>query len=152
MSYKPLFLAQANIATFRWHIDDSRMRGFTERIQPVNQLAEQTDGFVWRYVESYTPRDIEEPWNNPLLFFNMSVWRNVDSLKDFLRSPEHVEMMRNKTDWIVPAAIPSLALWWIDGTTRPTIDDAIQAFASLAKLGDTDAAFSINSVYAHNEL
>ncbi len=145
-------LAQANIATFRWPTDDSRMRGFTERIQPVNQLAEQTDGFVWRYIESYTPRDIGEPWNNPLLFFNMSVWRDVDSLKDFLRSSEHVEMMRNKTDWIVPAAIPSLALWWIDGTTRPTIDDAIQAFTWLAKLGDTHAAFSINSVYAHNEL
>ena len=106
-----MLLVQANIAIFRWPVDDSRMSGFIEQIQPLNQLAEQADGFVWRYSDTYTTREIGPPWDNPLLFFNMSVWRDLDSLQGFVRSPQHVAVMRNRAEWILSVGIPSLAMW-----------------------------------------
>lgn len=44
---KNVVLTQENIALFRWPLYDSRMSKFTEQIQPVNELAEQSDGFIW---------------------------------------------------------------------------------------------------------
>ena len=124
------------------------MSGFTEQIAPVNQLAEKADGFVWRYAEAYKPRETVAPWNNPLLFFNMSVWRDLDSLLNFVRSPEHIAVTQNRDQWILPVGTPSLALWWTDGTNVPTVENAIDAFSLIANKGDTPAAFSPNSSVA----
>lgn len=131
-----MFLAQANIAYFRWPLDDPRMAGFVDQIQPVNELAEQAEGFIWRLTEPYKPRDVGPPWNDPLLFFNMSVWRDAASLKNFVHLPQHVAVMRNRDEWLLPAPAPAQAVWQVDELIRPTIDDAIEVFDLLANSGD----------------
>lgn len=143
-----MYLAQANLAVLRWPIDDPKMAGFVEQIEPVNGLAEQSEGFVWRYRDSYVAREVGPPWNDPLLFFNMSVWQDLASLLAFVRSPLHVEVMRNRAQWVTPVAEPSLVLWPIEATRQPTVEDAMEAFASLARKGDTVTAFTIDSEFA----
>ena len=108
-----MFLAQANIAYFRWSLEDVRMAEFVQQIAPVNEIAEKTDGFVWRFTESYSPRDIGPPWNHPLLFFNMSVWRDMESLKKFVKSPQHDLIMRNRHKWLFPVSPRSSARAWL---------------------------------------
>ena len=124
------------------------MSGFSDRIQPINQLAEQADGFVWRYTETYAAREIGPPWNNPLLFFNMSVWRDVDSLQGFVRSPRHIDIMRSRSQWTLPLPEASMAMWWIDDATRPAVDDAVRAISSIAESGDTQRAFTFNRLFS----
>jgi hypothetical protein len=42
------WLAQLNVARMRYLLDDPRMSGFTNALDPVNAIADATDGFVWR--------------------------------------------------------------------------------------------------------
>ena len=69
-----MILAQANAALFRWSLTDARMSEFVTRIDQTHELAERSPGFIWRYADTYDPAAQPEPFNNPLLFFNMSVW------------------------------------------------------------------------------
>ena len=41
-------LAQANIARTRAALDDPLMQGFVEQLEPINRLADDSPGFVWR--------------------------------------------------------------------------------------------------------
>ena len=118
-----MLLAQANIALFRWPLDDHRMSAFAEQIQPVNAFAEQSRGFVWRFTDEFVARNLGSPWNDPLLFFNMSVWRDFDSLHQFVRCDAHREIVRERERWTEPAAGPPMAMWWIEDAVRPSVED-----------------------------
>lgn len=122
-----MLLAQSNIALFRWPLDDHRMSAFVDWIGPVNQIAEQSDGFVWRFTGDYQPRGSVAPWNDPLLFFNLSVWRDQESLMRFVRSENHMAVMCDRAQWLTPAPGPSAATWWIEDDSRPSVDEAIKA-------------------------
>jgi hypothetical protein len=41
-------LAQANIARSKAALDDPLMQGFVEQLEPINRLADNSPGFVWR--------------------------------------------------------------------------------------------------------
>ena len=41
-------LAQLNIGRFRAPLDDPIMEGFRTQLDPINALADQSPGFVWR--------------------------------------------------------------------------------------------------------
>ena len=123
------------------------MSAFAEQIQPVNAFAEQSRGFVWRFTDEFVARNLGSPWNDPLLFFNMSVWRDFDSLHQFVRCDAHREIVRERERWTEPAAGPPMAMWWIEDAVRPSVGDAILALSSVAEHGDSIAAFSIGSDY-----
>jgi len=40
-------LAEINVARLIAPIDDPRIAGFVAQLDPINQLADQSDGFVW---------------------------------------------------------------------------------------------------------
>ena len=123
------------------------MSGFAEQIQPVNELAERSDGFVWRFTGEYVPREHGEPWSDPLLFFNMSVWHDFESLNRFFHLDAHKSMIRHRVQWTSPVAGPSMAMWWINDSVRPSVDDAIGAISSMADHGDSRRAFSSRSPF-----
>ena len=142
-----MFLAQVNIALFRWPLDDTRMAEFVDRVVPINELAESSEGFVWRYTETGMPQDLGSPWNDPRLFFNLSLWRDVESLKEFVFSAEHAQVMRDRAQWTTPVPGPSLAMWWIDENDRPTVQEAIWAINLVAQIGDSEHAFSFRKTF-----
>lgn len=144
-----MFLSHTNIARFRWPIDDPRLGDFAARIPRVNELAEQSDGFVWRFTGEFKPRGKELSWDDPLRFFNVSVWRDLGSLLTFVRLPQHVAMMQRRSEWIVPVEGPSSALWWIEESTRPDVGDAIRAISWIAVRGETSVAFTARSPFSH---
>ena len=43
-----LYLAQVNVAWMHGAITESVMAGLANRIEEINQLAEESPGFVWR--------------------------------------------------------------------------------------------------------
>ena len=108
------------------------MAEFVSQIDTMNQLAESSDGFIWRFNEEYDSTGLPAPFDDPLLFFNMSVWRDVESLRHYVFQSAHVKMLQRKTEWTRPAGTSPLAMWWFDDDERmPTVDDAIGRFIAL---------------------
>lgn len=84
MTYR---LAQLNIATLHEPLNHPASAAFVENLDPINSLAEANDGFIWRLTDEdgQSSSYVEAPDNdNPLLIVNYSIWRDVESLHEFV--------------------------------------------------------------------
>lgn len=133
-------LAQINIAQTKAPLDSEIMFGFTSRIDEINNLAEQAEGFIWRLVTA--DDDSENVFDNPEIVINMSVWRDLESLKQFVYRSSHLELLRKKSDWFTPIKTAHQALWWIPKDHRPTLEEGKQKLDLLNKMGPTQEAFT----------
>jgi len=76
-------LAQINIGRLVAPLDDPRIADFIAQLDPINALAEQTPGFVWRLKsDSGNATDIAYS-DDPFVIVNMSVWESLDALRDY---------------------------------------------------------------------
>src|SRR3989442_657127 len=92
-------LAQMNVGTALFPMDDPRFKGFMDRLDDVNVLAESSPGFVWRLKsDSGNATDIKLT-DNPLFIVNMSVWESVESLFDFTYKTAHAPVMAKRREW-----------------------------------------------------
>jgi len=118
-------LAQINIARLKAPLTDPSLSGFVGRLDEINALAEQSDGFIWRLVaEAGTVPGFDDPD----IIVNMSVWRDVESLKRYVYESTHLELLKSRHNWFVPFGrddeLAHQAMWWIDEDTLPTVADA----------------------------
>ena len=77
-------LAEINIARMKGvNIDDPIMQEFVDNLDLINGLAESCPGFIWRLKdESDNATDIN-PYNDEQVIVNVSVWEDIESLKQF---------------------------------------------------------------------
>lgn len=136
-------LAQINIARAKAPLDSPVMHGFTSRIDAVNALAESRDGFIWRLQTEAGDATSLRVFPDPHIIVNLSVWRDVESLKAFVFSGEHLQLLQNKKVWFDKLATPSLALWWVPAGHQPSLEEAQQALQDIAEFGSSPRAFSI---------
>ena len=61
-------------------------------------LAEKSPGFVWRYVSDSRDPDARE-YDDVMVLFNMSVWRDIDALHNFTYRTAHAELFANRKKW-----------------------------------------------------
>ena len=85
-------LAQVNIARRLYDLDDPKMKGFVDGLDPVNALAEQSDGFVWRLQTEEGDATGIVIYDDPTIIVNMSVWETLETLMNFVRSEGHVSI------------------------------------------------------------
>jgi hypothetical protein len=135
-------LAQVNIARMRAPLNDPAMHGFASRIAEINQLAESSPGYVWRWTDPDNG-----PYNAPDLLFNLSVWESVDALRAYVYRSPHVELFRGRAAWFLPFDGPSLALWWVPGDQRPTPAESKARLDHLTTNGPTPFAFSFKQPF-----
>ncbi|PYJ86248.1 MAG: DUF3291 domain-containing protein [Verrucomicrobia bacterium] len=141
-------LAQANVALAAARFDSPTMAGMVSRLTEINALAERSPGFVWRFqnppgFDWLAPfADYFDAFEPERIFFNMSVWENVEDLRRYVFETAHVELLRGKEAWMLPALRPHLVLWWIPSTRLPTVEEGRQRLALLARRGPTREAFS----------
>jgi len=141
-------LTQVNVALAAAPFGAPSMAGIVSRIAEVNALAERSPGFVWRFRnppgnEWLAPfADYFDLFEPERIFFNMSVWESVEDLHHYVYETGHVELLRGKSAWMLPATRPHLALWWIHRTQLPTVTESRQRLDSLARCGPTREAFS----------
>jgi RimJ/RimL family protein N-acetyltransferase len=82
-------LAQMNVGTTLYDLDDPRIADFMDNLDRVNALAESTPGFLWRLTgEGNNATDIK-PSENPRFIVNMSVWASMQALFDFVYKSDH---------------------------------------------------------------
>ena len=141
-------LVQLNIGRFRAPLEDPVMEGFRTQLDPINALADQTPGFVWRLqTEDGNATAIRPYAGDDLMAINMSVWESLESLQHFVYKSAHVGTLRDRKQWFEPPDGPILVLWWIPSGQIPTVGDAQARLAHLRARGPTPHAFTFRSPF-----
>ncbi len=140
-------LAQFNIAKTKYPLDDPRMQGFVDQLDPVNELSERSDGFVWRHHTEDGNSTAVRMFDDPDLIINFTVWQNIEALRDFTyRVTEHRELLRKRREWFVPVkGWPLLVMWWIPANHRPTLEEAREKLVHLRDNGPSQEAFTFRT-------
>src|SRR5579871_2892077 len=92
-------IAQVNIGRILAPVDDPIMSGFMNRLDEINALAEKSPGFVWRLQTSEGNATYFRPYEDDRILINMSVWENVETLRQFVYHTLHAELLRHRYDW-----------------------------------------------------
>jgi hypothetical protein len=143
-------LAQMNVATALYDLDDPRMADFMNSLDRVNALADAAPGFVWRLTgEGGNATDIKTA-ADPRFIVNMSVWDSAEALFAFVYRSEHRTVMMRRREWFAQPSGPYHVLWWVEIGSLPTVADGLARLGLLAEQGPSAAAFTFKSVYPAN--
>ena len=135
-------LAQMNVATALYPMEDPRMGEFMARLDDVNRLAEASPGFVWRLQsDSGNATDIQVS-EDPRFIVNMSVWESVESLFDYAYKSAHRLVMAKRRQWFERPAEAYQVLWWVPAGHRPTPEEGLARLEDLRRNGPTERAFT----------
>lgn len=141
-------IAQLNIATALFPLDDPRMADFVEQLDQINALAEASPGFVWRLKGDGGDATSVRVNDDPQLIVNMSVWTGIDALFDFVYRSAHRDVFAQRREWFERPVQGYQVLWWVGRGHRPTPDEGMARLALLNRLGPTDEAFSFKQRFA----
>jgi len=139
-------LAQLNIAKLKYGFDDPELADFVEALDDVNRLADESPGFVWRLqTEEGDATAID--YFGPEYLVNMSVWQDLESLRDYAFRSEHKDVLARRNEWFERMDQAYSVLWWIPTGVIPTLEDAAERLASLRKNGPTATAFTFKQLF-----
>ena len=148
------WLAQANVAYLLAPHDHASMGDYMARLDEMNALADASPGFVWRYLTDSRDPDQRE-FDDPLVLFNMSVWRSVEALHDYTYRTAHSQVYAARRRWFAPERSlvrgHALALWWIAAESYPTVAEAKLRLAHHLEHGATPYAFDFKRRFAPSE-
>lgn len=146
-----MHLAQLNIAKAKYSLESPEIKEFVDNLEPINQLAESSDGFIWRLKDETGDATAIQAFDDPNIIINMSVWDSVDALKDFMFRTHHRDFLRRKKEWFESIPEDSYVLWWIVEGHIPTVEEALEKLVYLRENGDTPNAFSFKSNFSEAE-
>lgn len=136
-----MHLAQLNIATPRFPLDDPRMAGFVDNLDRVNAVAERSPGFVWRLAgEGNDATDLRLD-DDPDAIVNMSVWETAEHLEHFVWNTVHRQFYRRKAEWFARQVKPYFVMWPVPVGHRPDLAEAAGRLDHYARHGTSDHAF-----------
>lgn len=141
-------LAQLNLGLLRAPIDDEEMSEFVSALEPINAIAEASKGFIWRLTgddgESSTYVEMPDR-NDPLWAPNMSVWKDLESLKHFMYKSGHASYLRRRSEWFQKPDVPINVLWWLPAGEIPTLTDAVNRLDYLTEHGPSDRGWPLTT-------
>lgn len=140
-------LAQLNIGIIKGPMDSPVMAEFAANLDRINALAETSNGFVWRLQSEEGDATSFRPFEDENMLVNMSVWRDIESLRQYVYASGHVEIMRRRRDWFERMVEAYLVLWWVPRGERPTIESAIAKLDLLRRNGPTAEAFTFRNAF-----
>jgi len=140
-------LDQLNIGIIKGPMDSPVMADFAANLDRINALAESTPGFVWRLQTEEGNATAIRPFENQNLLLNMSVWRDVESLGQYVYHSAHVEIMRRRREWFERMDEAFLVLWWVPQGHRPSVTEAVARLELLRSNGPTSEAFTFRHAF-----
>jgi len=143
MSPEDWHVAQVNIALPRAPLDSPQLSGFVQMLATVNALADGAPGFVWRLQTEEGDATAIRAFGDDRIIVNLSVWRSVQELADFVFASRHADVLRRRREWFEAMAERHLALWWIPAGTTPTVQDAERRLDLLRERGPSPEAFTL---------
>jgi len=140
-------LAQLNIGLIKGPMDSPVMAEFAANLERINALADQAPGFVWRLQTEEGDATALRPFDDERMLVNMSVWRDLAALRDYVYSSAHAEIMRRRRQWFERMPEAFLVLWWVPEGHRPTVVEAIGRLERLRASGPTPEAFTFGNTF-----
>jgi hypothetical protein len=142
MSAGRFHIAQVNIGLPVAPVDSPALAEFMALLGPVNAVADQAPGFVWRLQTEEGNATSIPVLGDERLIVNMSVWESIDRLADFVyRSRDHLGVMRRRRQWFERIKV-FMALWWVPAGHLPTVAEAEERLEHLRAHGPTPFAFT----------
>ena len=135
-------LAQLNIGIIRGPMDSPVMAEFAANLERINAVADAAPGFVWRLQTEEGDATAIRPFDDENMLVNMSVWKDMESLRRYVYHSAHVEVMRRRREWFQPMSEACLVLWWVPRGHRPSITEAIARLERLRAHGPGPDAFT----------
>lgn len=141
-------LAQVNIAKLLHPIDHPEIAEFVNNLDRINQLAEESSGFIWRLKDESGNATQLKYFPDPLMIVNMSVWESAKALKDFVYRSGHLHIYLKRADWFAPHDSAYMALWWIPAGHIPSVAEAKDRLDHLNLHGESEYAFTFRKMPA----
>jgi len=147
---------------------DPAVQGFVDRLAPLFELSRAHDGFIaqsWDYTKRqlhlppgerdmgpWAPLDEPSFYKGPRGVGNyaakqLSVWRDLESLRDYTYRTDHVEAIQKRREWVREIDAPSHVLWWIEAGTIPSQADGCRRIEYLHEHGPTAWAFMVSKPF-----
>ncbi|WP_373388472.1 DUF3291 domain-containing protein [Pseudomonas alcaligenes] len=140
-------LAQLNIASMKEPLESPGMADFVNNLARINALAEASPGYVWRLQDEAGDATAIRPFGDEVLV-NLSLWRDVQSLSDYVYKSAHTEMLKRRREWFAKVEQAHMVLWWVTAGHRPSVEEAAARLAHLREHGATAHAFSFRQAFA----
>jgi hypothetical protein len=135
-------IAQINIA--RMHgvsINDHIMQEFVDNLDKVNDLAENSEGFIWRLKDENNNATGINPYGDEQILVNVSVWESIEALEKYVYKTFHTDFLRRRKEWFQNFGKVSTAMWWIKKDEFPTIEEAVSKLDYLQQNGASETVF-----------
>jgi hypothetical protein len=141
-------IAQINIARMHGvNINDPIMQEFVDNLVPVNQIAEASPGFIWRFKEDGGNATAFNPYNDERIIINWSIWESVEQLEAFVYKSFHTEIMKKQRQWFEKLGKPHYVIWKIPVGHIPTFEEANERLEHLEKHGPSAYAFNFRAKF-----
>jgi len=140
-------IATYNIAEAKFPMDDSAMKDFNDAIDKVNQEAEASKGFVWRMQDDSGNATSIRIYDNANMIVNLTVWRTVEDLKNYIYNGDHLSVFVRKKEWFATMKTPHMVLWYIKDGELPTVEDAKAKLNHLIENGPSKEAFGFRNIF-----
>ncbi len=147
MTDRPWHLAQLNVGRLVAPLESETLAGFVSALEPINALADDHPGFVWRLQTDAGDATSIRPTEDDLFLINMSVWSSLETLRAFVYTTAHVQVLRQRRAWFEHLATSHMVLWWVPAGHIPTIDEALGRLDRLRQDGPTPTAFTFRAPF-----
>jgi hypothetical protein len=136
-------LAQYNIARLVAPLDDPRLAPFMAALDPLNKLADDSPGFVWRHQTADGNSTSIRVRGDPMILINFSVWESTEALWEYTYKSAHAEIYRRRREFFELHEKPYLVLWWVAAGHEPSVEEAEERLRHLEEYGPTPHAFTL---------
>jgi len=140
-------IAQINIARMLAPIDDPVLADFVAQLPPINALADQSRGFVWRLQSESGDATSIKVYDDDLIIVNLTVWESAESLREYVYKSAHRDVLRDRKRWFEKFDGPYYALWWIPAGQLPSAEEGRERLEYLRTHGDSAYAFSFKNLF-----
>ncbi len=140
-------LAQVNIAVLREPLDSPALAGFVAALAPINALADESPGFVWRLQTEDGDATAIRPFDDERIIVNMSVWESPEALHDYVYGGRHRDALRRRREWFSRMGEAYVVLWWVPAGHRPSVAEGVERLEELRRSGPTARAFTLRTLF-----
>lgn len=139
-------LAQLNIAQLLAPIHSQKLVDFVANLDRINELAERSPGFVWRYESDVRSIcEVDQPFADDMIV-NMSVWESAESLHNYVYRTAHAPIMSRRKEWFKRMSDVYTVLWWVPAGHRPDLHEAKDKLDKLRAEGSGEQVFTFKTI------
>lgn len=117
------------------------MAEFFDNVDRINKLAERVDGFIWRLEDASGNALNIRVYDDPDVVPNLTIWRDVESLRRFVFSTVHKRFFDRREKWFLPLPRTSV-LWRLPAGEKPSMEEGVRRLDHLISSGPTRHAFT----------